>query len=864
MVEENATEWSVDCRFTAGHGWLRRFLAMAACLLAATAVVAREPTSLIVSAPEGIRELLGDGKIAGTGVASWLPNGAGLIYARESDNTLHVTGWPTEEESSRMLAVPSSRSQLTAAWQWSASPSGRWLFVERSELRSYWRPHGLPDELEEEARSLRWRGFIDLRDGATTPFREGRAIGWLGERCLITLGDGGPLLAVNPTSPGASIWLADELRYPAAVSRDGSHLLAFAGRNRYELMTLDVTGIRTVRAYRPVREGEDLCGVGADFSDDGRWLALRRDHCDQTDRNSHSVVFEVRSVAHDAVSYRDEFQWRENTLWIPPTFAPDPEITSNETVKTKTRLAYGRSSGDGETNEIVVVTMSGGKQTVAVIPFDGPPRSAMDFPALWSPEGDRFGWTTEDSHGYIVDVDTLQVHGPVVLPRRGQEGIHAAQEFWTWGEPTWRDLNVNEQASYSTFWKADRDRAADAALLDTLASSPCHAAGAEECRRDPSACVQLGLSLWRGDDGFADQKGARQVLRMACHAHIADSCYELANVLRSKALSQSLASIHWLYRKACFMGHENACEEAVSYERAGSSQVSEFWPRRFEAIAIGGLMNQMCGLAPDGDAHCWEIGGPGRSFVPGKLVEISGGGFVCGRRQNGMVVCWGNAGSTRRGDHGQFAPPRDHFRKITVGGRHACGILLDGSVVCWGADDFGQATAPAGQFLELSAGQEHTCGVRTDSQLVCWGAGSGPQQIPGTFHRGQSRPPAGGFGSVSSGSTNTCGIRVEGQVECWGSDTDWKGEVPLSIAPPPGGFSAVELGSRHACGLHDDGMIACWGAHDRGESQAPDDRFAAIDAHAHTSCGLRADGAVVCWGGGRPGTLTYPPSTSGD
>ena len=56
------------------------------------------------------------------------------------------------------------------------------------------------------------------------------------------------------------------------------------------------------------------------------------------------------------------------------------------------------------------------------------------------------------------------------------------------------------------------------------------------------------------------------------------------------------------------------------------------------------------------------------------------------------------------------------------GSFHMCGLREDGSPVCWGNNSDGQASPPDNEVLtELSGGSSHTCGLRPDRTVVCWG-----------------------------------------------------------------------------------------------------------------------------------------------
>ena len=63
-----------------------------------------------------------------------------------------------------------------------------------------------------------------------------------------------------------------------------------------------------------------------------------------------------------------------------------------------------------------------------------------------------------------------------------------------------------------------------------------------------------------------------------------------------------------------------------------------------------------------------------------KFISISsGGGSVCGLRENGSVACWRTGSS--------YVPKKAEgltFISVSSGWRHACGLRDDGSAICWG------------------------------------------------------------------------------------------------------------------------------------------------------------------------------------
>lgn len=202
------------------------------------------------------------------------------------------------------------------------------------------------------------------------------------------------------------------------------------------------------------------------------------------------------------------------------------------------------------------------------------------------------------------------------------------------------------------------------------------------------------------------------------------------------------------------------------------------------------LAGQICLLRTDETIRCV---GAAAGAQTGPFTRVAaGGGFGCGLRADGTVLCWGDD------SHGMVSNvPAGKFAELTAGTFHACAIRGDDqSVVCWGAGDaddpngqdpdqiaFGQAVSPVGKFVSLAAGLAHSCGIRDDSSVECWGAGTTVDNCGNTVECGQSDPPSGAFVQVACGTSNTCGIKGDGSLVCWGSNTG-------SRSTPPADFRA--------------------------------------------------------------------------
>ncbi len=232
--------------------------------------------------------------------------------------------------------------------------------------------------------------------------------------------------------------------------------------------------------------------------------------------------------------------------------------------------------------------------------------------------------------------------------------------------------------------------------------------------------------------------------------------------------------------------------------------------------------------------------------IPPFVAVSVGGGFTCGLRSDGAVVCRGDDSD------GRASPPEDErFTFISSGYDHTCALRADGVAVCWGNDDSGQSSPPDDQrFISISSGYGRTCGLREDGVAVCWG------DYPYTwYNRGQSSPADHErFIAISSGQFynpdyqlnaqhHACGLRNDGYVVCWGYN-----EHGQSSPPQHGSFTAVSSGGWHTCGLRDDGTAVCWGYDVDGRTdEQKKERFIAISSGSDYTLGLREDGRVVYW-----------------
>jgi alpha-tubulin suppressor-like RCC1 family protein len=131
-------------------------------------------------------------------------------------------------------------------------------------------------------------------------------------------------------------------------------------------------------------------------------------------------------------------------------------------------------------------------------------------------------------------------------------------------------------------------------------------------------------------------------------------------------------------------------------------------------VSMSASQHHSCGVRDDGTLWCWggnehsELAVPGadlaRSGVPVQVgtdsdwAEASVGWFhSCGRKQNGVLMCWGRA------IEGQLAQERVEpnpvpvkvmapvqWQRISTGNFHSCGVDQQGALYCTGENGTGQ------------------------------------------------------------------------------------------------------------------------------------------------------------------------------
>ena len=228
-----------------------------------------------------------------------------------------------------------------------------------------------------------------------------------------------------------------------------------------------------------------------------------------------------------------------------------------------------------------------------------------------------------------------------------------------------------------------------------------------------------------------------------------------------------------------------------------------FGPGRYaEQISTGN--GHTCAILDDGSLRCFGSNGSGElgtgtspaitNPAQAKPVDLGAGhtatsvsagiGYSCAVRDDGALLCWGNATDGHLG-YGNLNTTGDNetpgsvgpvdlgagrtATQVVAGYKHTCALLDDGSTRCWGFNPWGQlglglghgdsigdneppASVPAVNVgfgrtsIAISADGTHTCAVLDNEDVRCWGLNSGSHPgvlgylptVAGTVGRTQS------------------------------------------------------------------------------------------------------------------------------
>jgi alpha-tubulin suppressor-like RCC1 family protein len=182
--------------------------------------------------------------------------------------------------------------------------------------------------------------------------------------------------------------------------------------------------------------------------------------------------------------------------------------------------------------------------------------------------------------------------------------------------------------------------------------------------------------------------------------------------------------------------------------------------------------------------------------------------FKCALLASGAVSCWStvtcpaaSAGVLGNGANLPSIMPvavtgLTTATQITVGGAFVCARKADGTVACWGANGVGQlgngsttassvpvlvrtAAGTLGGVVEVHAGTNHACARRTDGTIWCWGYNFHGELGDGTMSNRSVAAPVTGLTATAQlqvGSNFACARLGDAmnRVMCWGRNIEYQ------------------------------------------------------------------------------------------
>lgn len=323
-------------------------------------------------------------------------------------------------------------------------------------------------------------------------------------------------------------------------------------------------------------------------------------------------------------------------------------------------------------------------------------------------------------------------------------------------------------------------------------------------------------------------------------------------------------------------------------------------------VAAGG--STTCATKTNGSLWCWgenrqgSLGdGSAAAFRPVPVAigpstgwaEPTGGGadFVCARRSDGTLWCWGTnvtgqLGTAPTSIQQSNVPvaigAASNWQAMWAGEAGAFGLNANGQLFGWGRNASGALgignTSMRATPIQVSTtlrigavGLRHACAIDVDGQLFCAGTGAlGNGTFNGAALFVQESTLSTGWTDVAASNAASCGING-GAISCWGDNgsselgdgtTDMRASpTPVSGEETPNRDWSLVRGGRtlHFCAIKTGGDLYCWGANYSGElglghtTNTPMPAFVASDfadvapSMGHT-CGVKTDGTLWCWG----------------
>lgn len=267
-------------------------------------------------------------------------------------------------------------------------------------------------------------------------------------------------------------------------------------------------------------------------------------------------------------------------------------------------------------------------------------------------------------------------------------------------------------------------------------------------------------------------------------------------------------------------------------------------------------------------------------------VELAAGytpDFICGRRTDGYVNCFGavqdNTSNSAFASTYPKTPTKwdsDTFTMIKGVAEGICGITTSGFAKCLSRRTMGRysaSDAPIASALNTTAQMgssvvfktlDDRCGIDTGNNLRCWG---GRQSKTNQDMNKERTSPVIEFSpmqfkAISNGPTTKCGIQTDNTLWCWGATTGdgttTTRNTPVAVDAPTT-YKAVSAAKSNACAITMTNDLKCWGTNANGTTGLGDTaqhltptfvaaNYSRVVVSENMACGITTLGVLNCWG----------------
>lgn len=293
---------------------------------------------------------------------------------------------------------------------------------------------------------------------------------------------------------------------------------------------------------------------------------------------------------------------------------------------------------------------------------------------------------------------------------------------------------------------------------------------------------------------------------------------------------------------ALLEGGRVACGDA---DGAGPSAALELEGEGFDQIAIVNRATFVCGRRSDGTVSCFGGFPPARSELGGGIRSIRGGPGLCAITDGGEVLC-GDPSPLRRIP---LSGPATDAQGSVSGG---CAVLTTGELECWGPRSFDPL--PFGPFVRVAVDPDEIgCAIREDGTGTCFGPGA-PLAFGGRY-ADVAMAGSGGWWLTTDGTLERInavsalapGRRFE-RVNGWFFLREGVWECAGLECPEPtvrGAYLDVAAIRGPSVGLivcriRPDGTLEC------DDGSAPSGEFVRVVGDSRF-CALQRTGSITCW-----------------